>query len=332
MSGVFHPGELEVQRRAGVERMARRIGGSIHASIPPLAEEFLNERHWVVLATTDGAGRPWASVVSGAPGFAQVVRGSGAGKDGDVGEDGVPASSVAALPATVRLDALPVPGDPLATNLATTEFVGLLAIDLAARRRMRINARLKVDAGGGILLHAEQVYANCPKYIQRRMGGVAPRRPAGDKPIRGGALSADQRSWIATADTFFIATVNPGEGADASHRGGLPGFVQVEAGRLVWPDYQGNTMFNTLGNIVAYPRAGLLFPDFLTGRALQLTGRASIDWDPAHAAAVPGAERMVQLVVEEVVEIQGAIPERLDLVGYSPYLPLPTDEGERAEG
>ncbi len=328
MSGVFHAGEVEVQRRAGVERMASRIGGSIHDVIPPVAEEFLAQRRWVVLATTDAAGRPWASVLSGAPGFVSVVQG---GKGGKGGSDGLSPPATSAL---VRLDATPAPGDPLATNLDTTGFVGLLAIDLATRRRIRINGRLEPDGDGGILLRADQVYSNCPKYIQRReeSGGVS--GPVAAEPNRSSNLSAAHREWIAGADTFFIATANPGEGADASHRGGLPSFVKLEGDRLIWPDYQGNMMFNTLGNIVAYPRAGLLILDFATGGTLQVTGQASIDWDPAHTSTVPGAERLIQLMVEEVVEIRAALPARLELLDYSPHLPALAGrrKGAKAEG
>lgn len=294
---VFHSGELEVQRRAGVERMAARVGGSIHSEIPPLAEEFLAQRSWVVLATTDARGRPWASILKGPRGF------------------------VSAGPVTLHLDARPAAGDPLTENLHTSPFVGLLAIDLATRRRMRVNARLDQSHDDGILLRVDQVFSNCPKYIQRRVeepGG--PRQPPGEA-IRSGALSDAHRDWIGRADTFFIATVNPGEGADASHRGGAPGFLRVEGDRISWPDYQGNMMFNTLGNIAGFPRAGLLFPDFATGKTLQVTGRASINWDPAAGARVPGAERLVELTVEDVVELQGSGPGRLALVDYSPHLP-----------
>lgn len=312
MSSVFHSGELAVQRRAGVERMASRVGGSIHDAIPPAAEAFLAERRWVVLATSDAAGRPWASVLSGEPGFVGVVDGGWGGKGGE---------APSAPPATVRLEATPVAGDPLASNLAATTFVGLLAIDLATRRRMRLNARLEREEDGGILLQVDQVYGNCPKYIQRRQERTEVPRPAEREPRRGNSLTAAQRRWIAAADTFFIATLNPGEGADASHRGGPPGFVRVEGDRLEWPDYQGNMMFNTLGNIAVYPRAGLLFPDFTTGATLQLTGTASIDWDSARAAEVPGAERLVEFHVEEVVELPGGMPAGLELVDYSPYLP-----------
>jgi predicted pyridoxine 5'-phosphate oxidase superfamily flavin-nucleotide-binding protein len=178
----------------------------------------------------------------------------------------------------------------------------VMAIDPATRRRMRLNGRLGREPGGALLLHAEQVYANCPKYIVPRAEIRLPAATAGSIGRRG-RLTEAQRAWIRAADTFFIATVHPDRGADASHRGGPRGFVQVEGNRLVWPDYAGNMMYNTLGNLAVHPRAGLLVPDFDRGALLQLTGRAAVDWDPAHAAAVPGAQRLVELVVEEVVEL-----------------------------
>ena len=82
------------------------------------------------------------------------------------------------------------------------------------------------------------------------------------------ALSPDQRAWITAADTFFVATHAAGLGADVSHRGGHPGFVSVtDEGRLTWPDYPGNSMYMTLGNLELEPRAGLLFLDWDRGRS-----------------------------------------------------------------
>ena len=82
------------------------------------------------------------------------------------------------------------------------------------------------------------------------------------------ALNADDKELIARADTFFIATA-VADGADVSHRGGKPGFLRLEEdGALSWPDYAGNNFFNTLGNIEANSAAGLLIPDWETGRVL----------------------------------------------------------------
>ena len=103
---------------------------------------------------------------------------------------------------------------------------------------------------------------------------------------------------------------------------GAPGFVQVLGERrLAWPDYAGNAMFQTLGNLASDPRAGLVFADFATGDVLQLSGRARVDWDPARAARVAGAERVVEFDIEAVRETRGALPLRSQTVEPSPFNP-----------
>src|SRR5262249_11419821 len=129
------------------------------------------------------------------------------------------------------------------------------------------------------------------------------------------------RQWLETADTFFIATAHPQSGLDASHRGGKPGFVRVLDERtLLFPDYAGNNMFNSLGNISVNPRVGLLFPDFNTGRALQLPGKAEILWQAARVAEFPVARRLVSIEVERVIELPQATRLKFEFRGYSPHL------------
>jgi predicted pyridoxine 5'-phosphate oxidase superfamily flavin-nucleotide-binding protein len=132
----------------------------------------------------------------------------------------------------------------------------------------------------------------------------------------------EQRLAIERADTLFIASVHATRGADASHRGGQPGFVRVlDERRLRVPDYAGNNMFQTLGNIATDPRVGLLFVAFDTGTTLQLTGRARILWEVSDRAGLPGAERAVEVEVDEVVEIAGQGPLGWRFVEYSPFNP-----------
>ena len=87
-----------------------------------------------------------------------------------------------------------------------------------------------------------------------------------------------------------------------AHRGGAPGFVRVEGETIVWPDYPGNGMFNTLGDVAVYPRAGILVPDFASGALLQVTGTASIAWASADASSEAEPERAVRLTVGAVIE------------------------------
>ena len=92
----------------------------------------------------------------------------------------------------------------------------------------------------------------------------------------------DDAQLIRSADTFFLGTVNPERGADVSHRGGPAGFVRLDGTtRLWWPDYHGNNLFNSLGNLAVDPEAALLFFNFRDGQALQLSGTASVGWDRA---------------------------------------------------
>ena len=155
---------------------------------------------------------------------------------------------------------------------------------------MRVNGRARPDGAAGLEITTREVYANCPKYIRPARG-----RASGGRHLpvrRGSSLDAGQMRRLADADTLFLASRHPVAGADVSHRGGARGFVHVTApNRLVIPDYSGNMMFNTLGNLAADPRAGLLLVDFEHGDTLQLSGRARIEWDPA-ASGMPGAERV----------------------------------------
>jgi predicted pyridoxine 5'-phosphate oxidase superfamily flavin-nucleotide-binding protein len=293
---VIHEGENTVQRRAGISVIGRGSAG-VGAAIPPVAAEFLHQQRMLLLGAVDRAGAVWASVLTGPPNFATV-------------RDERTITVTAGLPA----------GDPLADRFEAEHDIGLLAIDLSNRKRMRINGRARRD-GDHLLVHTEQVLSNCPKYIQTRtLLGETANQPG--LPVVTHDLSVEQRRWIAAADTFFIATHAAGLGADVSHRGGNPGFVTATGRRdLSWPDYVGNSMFMTLGNLELDPRCGLLFLDWDSGHTLQLTGRARVDWDPRHAASVPGAQRLVDLHVERVVEIPRANPQRWSLETYFRFNP-----------
>jgi hypothetical protein len=164
--------------------------------------------------------------------------------------------------------------------------VGLITVEFATRRRMRFNGTLSAVDDNGLRIEVEQAYGNCPQYIQgRRLQAVPDSAPDAGLVRRGSALTPEDVGLIGRADTFLIGTTHPTRGNDASHRGGPPGFVRVEHGRLWWPDYQGNNLFNTLGNLDVDPAAALLFLDFATGRTLHLSGRAALEWTPA---GVPG--------------------------------------------
>ncbi|MEV7617299.1 pyridoxamine 5'-phosphate oxidase family protein [Streptomyces sp. NPDC089799] len=294
--GAYHGGSLAVQDRVGVRELADHVGRSIGTGIKDVAAAFLAHQPFLVVGAAAGDGRVWASVLDGEPGF---VRATGPGR----------------IEVTARMPE----GDPLAGALTAEGLpVGTIALDPRTRRRMRLNGTLAAPAPGGFAVRAEQVFANCPKYLQKRHPLDAVRQEGekgrGGVVRYGGALDAGQVRAVRAADTFFIATV-AADGADASHRGGNPGFVEVlSPTELAWPDYAGNAMFLTLGNLAADGRAGLLFPDWETGSVLQLTGRARTEFGP-------GAERTVRFLVDAVAESRPPGRLRWSAPEYSPANP-----------
>lgn len=278
---VFHSGEVEVQGRRLAREAAERVGRGIASEIPAAALSLLRNQRLAVAASADRDGRPWASLLAGPVGFIQAT------------DDRV-----------LRLARSPSSDDPLGANLRDRADLGLLVIDPSTRRRLRFNGRGRLSAEGVVLL-VDQFYGNCPKYIQKRrlVGEITEKTGAAR---RASTLGARAVSLVESADTFFIASVHPGAGADASHRGGRPGFVRVRDQRtLEFPDYPGNNMFNTLGNLVVHPRAGLLFVDFERGDLLQLTGSARILWEP---------ETTVRVTVEETREVEAGSSLRYELI------------------
>jgi predicted pyridoxine 5'-phosphate oxidase superfamily flavin-nucleotide-binding protein len=290
MAFSYHEGERRRQDRAGVREMAELNAGGVADAIPWAAAEFLAEQPFVVVGHRDAKGGVWASVLHGPPGFARALDAR-----------------------TIAIDAHPADGDALAESVERGALaLGLIALEPATRRRMRVNGDAHVNADGQIILRAEEVYSNCPKYISTRVPETAVSQAAASSAERGTSVSAEQRALISHADTFFVATSHAIAGADVSHRGGRPGFVVAneDGTRLTWPDYRGNSMFMTLGNLDVDPAAGLVFPDWATGDVLQVRGRARVDDDRARAAAFPRAERVVDLDIEEVVALPGALGDR----------------------
>ena len=257
---TFHEGELLVQDRAGESAMAAQVAAGISDVVIPGARGFLAAQRMVAIASMDEAGTPWASVLLGQPGFATAADGTAV---------------------TVDLTkALVDPADVLWSNLRLGGSIGLLAIELGTRRRLRINGRISRVTETAIEVAVREAYPNCPKYIRRRRLAETGEVAAGQEVASGSALDATRQQLIERADTMFLASQHPSRGADVSHRGGVPGFVRVlDPTTLRVPDYRGNSLFNTLGNLAVAPAAGLAIIDFERARILQLTGHVVLHFD-----------------------------------------------------
>ena len=294
----FHAGELAVQARAGVRAdFAQRASVAIRDHMPDQHRQFFSELPYFILGALDGAGQPWATMLAGAPGF------------------------IAAPDArTLRIGGGLLPSDPLQGELLPGRHVGGLGLVPATRRRNRVNGVIEAVEGEVLSIGVLQSFGNCPQYIQQRMHHLDTPRPE-PLVVRASHLNEQDRALIERADTFFIASAkldaeadgssDGARGVDVSHRGGRPGFVHADAdGTLLAPDFMGNFFFNTLGNLTAYPRAGLLFVDFDSGDLLHLAVEAEIVWDGPLVAAFEGAERLLRFQVREVVRNAGALPFR----------------------
>ncbi len=302
----FHAGERAAQERLGVrDKLQAHASSFIRAAMPDQHREFFAQLPFVLVGSVDRAGQPWASVLAGPPGF------------------------LAAPDAThVRVRARPLFADPLHDALAVGAPLGLLGIEPHTRRRNRANVTVEEVTEQGFSARLDQSFGNCPKYIQARQASPFDAGPGpGERRVhRAPSLDAAMRRIISGADTYFIASAFAGDaslpaGVDVSHRGGKPGFVRVDGERtLSAPEFVGNFFFNTTGNLLLDPRAGLLFIDFASGDLLYVAVRARVIWDGAEVDAFAGAQRLFRFDVEQAVLVERSLPLRWGAAQWAPQL------------
>jgi uncharacterized protein len=290
-SDPFHSGERLMQERIGArERMARRGAAAIRDYMPNQHREFFAMLPFLVVAGLDELDWPVPTVLNGPPGFIATPDAH-----------------------TLSIAARPADDDPAAAGLLAGAAVGMLGIDLATRRRNRVNGNIVADGSFGFIISVAQSFGNCAQYIQSRDLRSAPAMPAPAETLDhldGAAVTA-----ITQADTFFVASASgprdrPGLGVDVSHRGGRPGFVRVDGNVLTIPDFAGNRFYNTLGNLLLYPRVGLLFIDFTAGDLVQVAGKMEVLWDIPEEERPAGAELLWRVHVRSVWRRRNALPLR----------------------
>jgi hypothetical protein len=309
-SPVFHAGELAVQERAGVRERVGAMGGRfIRDRMTDQHREFFAHLPTLLVGSIDAQHRLWASVLYGAPGFVQALD-----------------------ERHLTIHTLPRDADPLRAQIAAGTPLGLLGIEPQTRRRNRLNGTVTGVTPHGFTVEVDQSFGNCPQYIQARVPEFVPETgfPA-QVEEHAALLAARAIELVGRADTFFIASAAAraaghagAQGVDVSHRGGKPGFVRVavEHGQsvLLAPDFRGNSLFNTLGNIAANPRAGLLFIDYDRGDVLQITGAAEIVWDGPELALFSGAQRLLRVAVASSRWHASALPIRWSAPQQAPQL------------
>jgi uncharacterized protein len=257
----FHEGEIAIQEELNERDTALGNGRLYEDRIMAQAHKFLSLQTFLILGHAKSDSIISTSTVFGQPGFVNIKN---EGKN-----------IVVDLRSHNNLAT-----DPVLRELKVGDKIGILAIELSTRRRLRINGIVEHSGPAEFTVLVEESYPNCPKYIQKRSITIQESTPSNPAPLsRGSSLTAEQLSVIQNSDTFFVSTYNPKGNADASHRGGIPGFIKISAdGSLRIPDYPGNSLYNTFGNLKVNPHAGLLFWDFETHQLIHLWGKADLNF------------------------------------------------------
>jgi predicted pyridoxine 5'-phosphate oxidase superfamily flavin-nucleotide-binding protein len=136
------------------------------------------------------------------------------------------------------------------------------------------------------------------------------------------AFDDGDAEMINNAEMFFLATADADGFPDVSYKGGLPGFVRViDEKTLVFPHYDGNGMFKSLGNIVVNPKVGLLFIDWEYPNRMRVQGTASVSGDDPLLAEFPGAQLMIRVTAERIFPNCPRYIHRMQMVERSVFAP-----------
>jgi len=295
LDSPWHAGELTIQQHAGVVARMDAVGRrNVRDHMPDQHREFFAQLPFVVLGVVDDAGDAWATLRAGLPGFMQSPE-----------------------PKLLQIALTPDSDDPAYDGFREGHPLGVLGIELATRRRNRMNGQIVRATSGQIDIDVRQSFGNCPRYIlPRNLRFTRDVRVHGQaKSIESTTLDDSAHALITNARTFFVTSYadvsdeQQHRQVDVSHRGGEAGFVRVnDDGSLTIPDFAGNLFFNTLGNLLLNGRAGLVFVDFATGGLLQMTGDAEVLLDSVDSSLFPGAERLWRFRPRRVVFRADALP------------------------
>nr|GAT57507.1 predicted protein [Mycena chlorophos] len=324
----WHRGEDAIHRKLGtygdyaVDQMYRLVDGEL----PEDHAEFHSTRlSFLPVTTLDSEGRPWGSILAakgGKRGFVRATRYS-----------------------TLSVDAELWDGDPLLENAEmfgkTKEMlVAGIGVELSTRRRNKFAGTVSSIERNGTSMSLDfvvnEAIGNCPKYITIRdlqpLAFTAPR-----VVHRNLQLTAEPRlpeealRMISKADTVFLGTTYQALSKDSmrfpshvgmNYRGGRAGFIRVDGRTIVLPDYSGNRIMTSLGNIEATPLVSLTFIDFVTGDILYLTGNADNLVGDEALKLMPFQKALTTIYVTGYTLVRDALPVRQHGdVESSPYSP-----------
>ncbi|KAK4241503.1 hypothetical protein C8A03DRAFT_30365 [Achaetomium macrosporum] len=325
----WHSGEQAIHSLLKVPTSGRR--NPTASGLPASYAHRVTVSPLLAVGTLDDQGRPWTSIWGGERGFARPV-----------------AQDILAMQSLVNKAYDPVAqaflgkaadGEVVQPEGGTT--MSALSIDLDTRDRVKLAGKMVVGSvvtrqDGGAIAEAQlamlvqESLGNCPKYLNKKT--IQAHIPSPQLISSALPLPPEALALIEKADMFFLSSSN-GQTMDTNHRGGPAGFVRVisnspseEGGNsegvvLVYPEYSGNRLYQTLGNLHTNPRIGIAIPDFETSDILYLTGETQLLVGPSAAAIMPHTNLAVKITVHSARFVKDGLPFRGTPGEPSPYNP-----------
>ncbi|CZS96206.1 hypothetical protein WAI453_009818 [Rhynchosporium graminicola] len=317
---AWHTGEQEMQKLLRVPP----LDNPTQPYLTPQASNTLIRAPLIALGTLDEEGRPWTTLWGGEAGFSRAI-----------------AQGIIGVRTTIDREHDPVVkvllGDKSDGEVMQMQgkgkMVSGLTINLETRNRVKLYGRMVAGAFAAmderigevqLVVKIEQSLGNCPKYLNKKH--IVPHIPKPKLISSNLLLTPAAVALLAKADLFFISSSNHESDMDCNHRGGPQGFVRVlsnEEGEvtLIYPEYSGNRLYQTLGNLRTTPRAGLVIPDFETGNVLYLTGTTEILVGKDAADAISHSNLAVKIRVEAMRFVEDGLAFRGHDGEFSPYNP-----------
>ena len=325
---AWHEGEIAMAK-------AMRVPDMDNPTVPTLSPQLANHARiapLIAMGTLDKQGRPWTTLWGGEKGISQPIA------EGILGIR----SQVVRQHDPVVEELVGKEGDgTVVREEGVGRMVSGLTIDLETRKRTKLYGRMIAGALSmredeatetqqhvaevQLVLKIEQSLGNCPKYLNKKHVELAESDPelVSDNP----QLPQQALDLLLKADLFFLSSANHDQDMDTNHRGGPAGFVRVisndpSGAVLCYPEYSGNRLYQTLGNLKVNPVVGICVPDFDTGDMLYLTGTTEILIGPEAAKVLPRSNLAVKITTTAARFVATALPFRGVPGESSPYNPV----------
>nr|POF04565.1 hypothetical protein CFP56_56046 [Quercus suber] len=321
----WHIGEQRI-------RDTLHVSGDDNPTVPALSPQLsrhLSIAPLIAVGTLDSDNKPWTTIWGGQPGLAQALGGNALGIKTQVARRHDPVVE--------ELVGKEVGGEVKRED-GKGRMVSGVTMDLNARKRVKFFGRMVAGALGSaengetgedgaqvqLVLNIEQSLGNCPKYINCKT--LEPAISAPELIHSGPCLSQRGLDLLDKADVFFISSSNRNDDMDTNHRGGPSGFIRTTTDNpsgtvLYLPEYSGNRLYQTLGNLLVNPLAGLCVPDFISGDVLYMTGNTEILIADAATKVLPRSNLVVKFTVTDSRYVSSALPFRGTPGELSPYNP-----------